>query len=76
MNVIATQLDCDLSEARETLSKDGLVRFGNRKVSYFRQELTQHLRPLSISSVINGLSMRRVLVDNGAAVNILPQRIL
>ncbi|CAI9094941.1 OLC1v1030779C1 [Oldenlandia corymbosa var. corymbosa] len=35
-----------------------------------------HIRPLYICAIMNGVPLRRVLVDNGAAINILPTRAL
>lgn len=40
------------------------------------EEMTKHLRPLYIRAHIDGKPVSRVLVDNGAAVNILPLRIV
>ncbi|BFG35130.1 hypothetical protein CerSpe_214040 [Prunus speciosa] len=34
--------------------------------------MTKHLRPLFISARINGVPFKKVLIDGGAAVNILP----
>ncbi|KAI5334155.1 hypothetical protein L3X38_024288 [Prunus dulcis] len=34
--------------------------------------MTRHLRPLFISAIINGVPFKKVLIDEGAAVNILP----
>lgn len=36
--------------------------------------MTKHLRPLYIKAHIDGKPVSRVLVDNGATVNILPLR--
>ncbi|KAI5344325.1 hypothetical protein L3X38_012202 [Prunus dulcis] len=36
------------------------------------RSMTRHLRPLFISTRINGLHFKKVLIDGGAAVNILP----
>jgi hypothetical protein len=38
--------------------------------------MTQHLKPLYIKAYMNGRSVNKVLVDNGAAVNILPYKML
>jgi hypothetical protein len=38
--------------------------------------MTKHLRPLYIKAHIDGKPVSRVLVDNGAAVNILPLRMV
>ena len=38
--------------------------------------MTQHLKPLYIKTYMNGRSVNKVLVDNGAAVNILPYKML
>ncbi|OMO77081.1 hypothetical protein CCACVL1_15211 [Corchorus capsularis] len=48
------------------------------KVSFVKPptELTQHLRPLYIFAVMNGLPVKKILVDNGAAVNVIPHRML
>lgn len=40
------------------------------------EEMTKHLRPLYIKAHISGKPVSRVLVDNGAAVNILPLRMV
>ncbi|CAL8116155.1 unnamed protein product [Prunus armeniaca] len=34
--------------------------------------MTRHLRPLFISAIINGVPFKKVLIDRGVAVNILP----
>ncbi|CAL2272386.1 unnamed protein product [Prunus armeniaca] len=36
------------------------------------RSMTRHLRPLFISARINGVPFKKVLIDGGAAVNILP----
>lgn len=36
----------------------------------------QHLKPLYIFALIDGFPMKKVLIDNGAIVNILPSRML
>ena len=38
--------------------------------------MTQHLKPLYIKAHMNGRPVNKVLVDNGAAVNILPYKML
>ena len=38
--------------------------------------MTKHIRPLYIKADINGVEMKKVIVDNGANVNILPLRTL
>jgi hypothetical protein len=40
------------------------------------KQMTQHLKPLYIKAHINGRPVNKVLVDNGAAVNILPYKML
>ncbi|CAI9101954.1 OLC1v1000128C1 [Oldenlandia corymbosa var. corymbosa] len=40
------------------------------------EDATSHIRPLYICAVIDGITFKRVLVDNGAAINILPSRAL
>lgn len=40
------------------------------------EEMTKHLRPLYIKAHIDGKPVSRVLVGNGAAVNILPLRMV
>jgi hypothetical protein len=40
------------------------------------KHLTQHLKPLYIKAHMNGRLMNKALVDNGAAVNILPYKML
>ena len=39
-------------------------------------DMRHHLKPLYISAEFDGILLNRVLVDNGAAVNILPSRTL
>ena len=38
--------------------------------------MTRHIRPLYVKADINGVEMKRVLVDNGDGVNILPLQTL
>jgi hypothetical protein len=40
------------------------------------KQMTQHLKPLYIKAHMNGRPMNKVLVDNGASINILPYKIL
>jgi hypothetical protein len=40
------------------------------------KQMTQHLKPLYIKAHMNGRPVNKVLVDNGAAVNILPYKML
>lgn len=40
------------------------------------ERLARHLRPLHIKTYMEGQPINRVLVDNGAAVNILPTNIM
>jgi hypothetical protein len=40
------------------------------------KQMTQHLKPLYIKAHMNGRLVNKVLMDNGAAVNILPYKIL
>jgi hypothetical protein len=40
------------------------------------KQMTQHLKPIYIKAHMNGRPMNKVLVDNGAAVNILPYKML
>ena len=35
-------------------------------------EMTKYIKPLFIKACLNGVLLNRVLVDNGAAVNIIP----
>ncbi|XP_072090589.1 uncharacterized protein [Arachis hypogaea] len=35
-----------------------------------------HLRPLHIAAVVNGFKINKVLIDGGAAISLLPERIL
>ena len=41
-----------------------------------KEELVRHLRPLYIQAHVSGQPINKVLVDNGAVVNILPSRML
>ena len=34
-------------------------------------EMTKHIKPLFIKARLNGVTLNRILVDNGAAVNII-----
>lgn len=34
--------------------------------------MLSHVRPLYVQAVLDGVPMTRILVDNGAAINILP----
>ncbi|XP_050211729.1 uncharacterized protein LOC126661890 [Mercurialis annua] len=38
--------------------------------------MTRHIRPLYIKAEVNSVAIGRVLIDNGAGVNILPSRML
>ena len=38
--------------------------------------MTQHLKPLYIKAYMNDRPMNKVLVDNGATINILPYKML
>lgn len=38
--------------------------------------MTKHIKPLYIIALLDGQPIPRILVDNGAAVNILPARML
>jgi hypothetical protein len=40
------------------------------------KQMTQHLKPLYIKAHMNGRPVNKVLVDNGATVNILPYKML
>ena len=40
------------------------------------KQMTQHLKSLYIKAHMNGRPVNKVLVDNGAAVNILPYKML
>jgi hypothetical protein len=40
------------------------------------KQMTQHLKPLYIKAHMNGRPVNKVLVDNGAAVNILPYKMI
>ena len=40
------------------------------------KQMTQHLKPFYIKAHMNGRPVNKVLVDNGATVNILPYKIL
>jgi hypothetical protein len=40
------------------------------------KQMTQHLKPLYIKAHMNGRPVNKVLVDNGAAVNIFPYKML
>ena len=66
------------TEDVSTLNHYGALTFKSRKVTFIRPsyELTQHLRPLYVSVFMNGIKVRKITVDNGEAVNILPQRMM
>ena len=40
------------------------------------KQMTQYLKPLYIKAYMNGRPVNKVLVDNGAAVNIFPYKML
>ncbi|KAF5934169.1 hypothetical protein HYC85_030340 [Camellia sinensis] len=40
---------------------------------YPSDSMTQHVRPLYIKAFFDGIQLNRVLIDNGAAVNLLPK---
>ena len=40
------------------------------------ERASSHIKPLYIEAHFDGIPLNRVLVDNGAAVNVLPQRTL
>nr|KYP31050.1 hypothetical protein KK1_049148 [Cajanus cajan] len=40
------------------------------------QEMKDHLKPLLLTLMIEGVEVKKVLVDGGAAINILPQTML
>ncbi|CAI9095418.1 OLC1v1031371C1 [Oldenlandia corymbosa var. corymbosa] len=40
------------------------------------EDATSHIGPLYICAVMDGVPLKRVLVDNGAAINILPSKAL
>lgn len=39
-------------------------------------KLTKHLRPLYVKALVNGVPVAKVLVDNGAAINTIPSRMM
>lgn len=43
---------------------------------YLQPGLIKHNRPLFISGYLNGLEIRRIMIDGGSAVNLLPLRML
>ncbi|BFG22593.1 hypothetical protein CerSpe_088670 [Prunus speciosa] len=57
-----------------TVGKMENFREGIPRVFFTRptRAMTKHLRPLFISARINGVPFKKVLIDGGAAVNILP----
>ncbi|KAL2540083.1 Uncharacterized protein Adt_01061 [Abeliophyllum distichum] len=38
--------------------------------------LTKHLRPLYVKALVNGILVAKVLIDNGAAINTIPYRMI
>ena len=38
--------------------------------------LTKHLRPLYVKALVNGIPVAKVLIDNGAAINTIPSRMI
>ena len=55
-------------ESEEEVSINLLYPF-----EYPTTSMTQHVKPMYINAFFDGIQMNRVLVDNGAAVNLLPK---
>ncbi|KAL2524906.1 Uncharacterized protein Adt_09960 [Abeliophyllum distichum] len=39
-------------------------------------KLTKHLRPLYVKALVNGIPVAKILIDNGAAINTIPSRMI
>ena len=39
-------------------------------------EMTRHIKPLYVRAHLNGISVSKVLIDNGSVVNVMPLRML
>lgn len=61
----------DKTEQPEEQNKGTCFNFGKPTPS-----MTQHIKPLYIKAYMNGVLINRILIDNGAAVNILPSSTL
>ncbi|GKV50531.1 hypothetical protein SLEP1_g57234 [Rubroshorea leprosula] len=71
----------DLTEEEELIEipakEDGSMDSADKIIFEKPEErMARHIRPLYIHAHLNGMQINRVLVDNGAAVNVLPTCIL
>ena len=78
--------DCRLAEVEEALEQQTLTAKTGRSATKVAaeqlcfskptKEMANHLRPLFITANFGGIPIPKVMVDGGAAINLLPQRLL
>ncbi|KAM0978138.1 hypothetical protein ACFX2C_014143 [Malus domestica] len=72
---VAGEGELGKTESSET-SKDGPLRIYIDKMVFSRPNilLANHLKPIYIAAHLEGVPFKRVLIDGGAAVNVLPAK--
>ncbi|KAM1712927.1 hypothetical protein ACFX12_023747 [Malus domestica] len=72
---IAEEEDSDKAKPSEA-SKGGPLRIYTDEMVFSRPSisLANHLKPIYVSAHLEGVSFKRILIDGGAAVNVLPAK--
>ncbi|KAM2301037.1 hypothetical protein ACFX1S_031986 [Malus domestica] len=69
--------ECELGKAESSKTfKDGLLRIYKDKMVFRRLNilLANHLKPIYVAAHLEGVPFKRILIDGGRAVNVLPAK--
>lgn len=69
----------DLSYENKSRDDKQEVEIGTAEKVIFKRpamKLTKHLKPLYVKALVNGILVAKVLIDNGAAINTIPSRMI